>query len=468
MDTARADTLADLLRSYRLSAGLTQEELAERAGLGVRSVSDIERGVSRTPQRATLEALARGLRLSAAQREAMMAAARGARCVEQRAAMPSNRPATALAASPTLTVPLTPLLGREHEEAAALHLLRRPDVRLLTLTGPGGVGKTRLAQQVAASMTPEIADAVSVVPLAAIRDADLVLLAIAQRLGVSDDGSRPLAQALAEALHDQRLLLLLDNFEQLLPVGRRIAELLCACPQLKILVTSRAPLRLRGEQELAVGPLALPDPGRLPPAEELSRYAAIALFLQRARAVKPAFAVGSCDAPALVEICRRLDGLPLAIELAAARLRVLPLQELLARLERPLDVLIGGAQDLPERQQTLRNTLAWSYDLLSAGERRLFARLAAFPAGCTLEAVEAICGEPGDGGALDGLSALVSQSLVRQSEQADGQPRFTMLATIREFALEQACRLVSARPGAAPAWRSAPVAARHARGAPPR
>ena len=243
------------------------------------------------------------------------------------------------------------------------------------------------------------------------------------------------------------MLLLLDNFEQVVAAAPVVAELLVGCPKLKVLVTSREVLRLSGEHEFPVPPLALPDLQRLPALEPLSQYAAVALFIQRALAVKPDFTVTNANAPAVAEICVRLDGLPLAIELAAARIRLLTPQAMLARLESRLQLLTGGARDVPTRQQTLRGTIAWSYDLLDEGERALFRRLAVFAGGCTLEAAEAVCQSARDpltgaGQALavevlDGLESLVGKSLMRPQEAPGGESRFTMLETIREYALEK-------------------------------
>jgi predicted ATPase/DNA-binding SARP family transcriptional activator len=344
-----------------------------------------------------------------------------------------------------LPVQPTPLIGREQELITLQQMLGRAEGRLVTLTGPGGVGKTRLALQVAADLLDAFGDGVVFVDLAPIRDPALVASTVAQTLGVRETGEQSLVASLKRYVREKQLLLVLDNFEQVLQAAPTVAELLGAAPSLKVLVTSRAVLRLRGEQEFAVPPLARPDPRHLPPVAALSQYAAVELFIQRAASARPEFSVTNENAPAVAEICHRLDGLPLAIELAAARARLLTPQAMLARLESRLKLLVGGPRDLPARQQTLRETIGWSYELLTEAEQALFRRLSVFVGGCTLEAAEAVCNAEGELPlpVLDGIASLMEQSLLQQVDGEDvpagggGEPRFAMFETIREFGLEQ-------------------------------
>ena len=336
-----------------------------------------------------------------------------------------------------LLMPLTALIGREREVAAICTLLARPEVRLLTLSGTGGVGKTRLALQVAAQVQPDFQDGICLVSLAPIRDSDLVLPALVQALGLPASPQPPLEQ-LQAALREKHLLLVLDNFEQVVAAAPSLVELLGLCPRLKLLVTSREVLHVRGERPFLVPPLALPDLKHLPDWQTLSRYGAVALFLERAQEVQPGFQVTADSARLIAEICVRLDGLPLALELAAARLKLLSLEALLERLKHRLALLTGGPRDLPVRQQTLRNTVTWSYELLSPEEQRLFRLLSVFVGGCTLEAIEALSRAFGGDSTqvLDGVTSLLDKHLLHQIQPGTPEARLMMLETLREFGLE--------------------------------
>jgi predicted ATPase len=335
----------------------------------------------------------------------------------------------------TLPIAPTPLIGREDEVAAVKALLLQSDARLVTLSGPGGVGKTRVALQVAAETVADFADGVIFVSLAAVGEPRLVVSALAQALGVTESGHQPLLESLKVFLRDKEMLLLIDNFEQVVAAAPLLSELLIRSPRLKLLVTSRELLHLSGEHVFFVPPLALPEEHA--PVEALPRYAAVELFIQRARAVKPGFSVTSENILAIAELCKRLDGLPLAIELAAARIKLFSPQVMLERLEKHFALLMGGARDLPLRQRTLHSTINWSYELLSDDEKRLFEQLSVFTGGRTLEAVEAVCNKEGDLDVLVGLSSLIDKNLLRQKEGQAGEPRFVMLRTLREYALER-------------------------------
>jgi predicted ATPase/class 3 adenylate cyclase len=330
---------------------------------------------------------------------------------------------------------LTTFLGRSREIGEISALLA--ESRLLTLTGPGGTGKTRLSLEVAGRSLAAFPDGVFFVELAPISEPDLVPATIGQALGLPERGGRSSVDRLIDHIGERRMLLVLDNFEQVTDAAPSVNALLAACPNLAVMASSRSILHVSGEQEYPVPPLGLPDPAHLPPLTQLSQFEAVALFIERARSVKPDFDVTNENAPAVAEICVRLDGLPLAIELAAARIRIFTPESMLSRLENRLGLLAGGARDLPERQQTLRGAIAWSHDMLEEADRSLFACLSVFVGGAGLEPIEQVCGAGVGGDVLNALGSLVEKSLVRQSEGIGGEPRFGMLETIREFALEQ-------------------------------
>ena len=359
------------------------------------------------------------------------------------AELPSTRPqgVTSLPAQRNV------LIGREQELLAAKALVLREDVGLLTLTGPGGSGKTRLGLQIATELVEHFQGRVFFVALAPVRVPDLVALTINRTLGIQDRGNRPPLESLKDFVRDNSLLLVLDNFEQILGAAPQVAELLSVSPGLKILVTSRAALQIRDEQEFPVPPLALPATEELTTVEALSQCASVALFIERAAAIKPGFTITEDNASTLAEICVRLDGLPLAIELAAARIRLLSPMAMLGRLEHRLPLLTGGARDLPARQQTLRATIAWSYDLLGEPEQHLCRCISVFVGGCTLEAVAVVYGGNGEPGVsaskavsddiVNEVESLIAKNLLRQIEGVEGDSRFLMLETIREYGLEQ-------------------------------
>jgi predicted ATPase/DNA-binding XRE family transcriptional regulator len=440
--TRASSPFGERLRRHREAAALTQEELAERAGLTAQAVGALETGKRRRPYPATVRALADALALPEPERAELAALASG------RDRAPAQPAATDLPAPPT------PLIGRDRELEALPGLLVDEQVRLVTLIGPGGVGKTHLALGVAARGAGRFPDGVAFVPLAPLADAALVLPTIARTLGLREASGQSAEAAVAAHLRDRRLLLVLDNAEHVLDVAPDVASLLAACPALTVLVTSRAPLRIRGEREFPVPPLAVPDLSHVPAAEEVVASPAAHLFAERAREADPAFAVTGANAAAVAAICRRLDGLPLALELAAPWVKLLPPTALLARLDRTLPLLEDGARDLPARQQTMRDTIAWSYDLLDEDDRRLFRRLAIFVGGFTLDAAEEVCAALGAPASevLGGLARLVDRSLLRR--EGGSEPRFAMLETIREFGLEQldASGEASAVRGAHAAW----------------
>ncbi len=432
-----APTFGPLLKRYRVRAGLSQEELAEAAGLSVRGISDLERGFRRSPQRETLRLLVEALGLTDREREELEAAVERRRGPSADFRVSPNTRGTAAAARHNVPPQSTSFIGREEEIEVVRGILLRPEVRLVTLTGMGGIGKSRLAVRAVQTLLGTFPDGVWFVDLSPIAEPGLVPAAIAQSLGLRHAADRPLVELLSDYLSDKQCLLVLDNFEQVLPAAPLIARLLSAAPELKVIVTSRAALRLSAEHVYPVPPLQLPDPARLPGLEAISRYESVRLFVERARAVKPDFRLADENAPAVSRICARLDGLPLAIELAAARLRLFDPEAMLSRLGGRLGLLSSGPRDAPERQRTLRATIDWSYRLLDEEERRLLRRLSVFSGGFTLEAAEAVCDPEGEQDVLGAVESLLDNSLLRQLEGVTGEVRFGMLETVREYATER-------------------------------
>ncbi len=411
-------TFGRLLKSYRRSVRLTQETLAERVGYSPNYISMLERGV-RLPAPATVDALARALGLNSADRTTLDAAA-------QHEGMEAT-------VAPRLTVQHGRLIGREQDAAVVASVLQQPDVRLMTLVGPGGVGKTRLAQEVATTMSDDFANGMLLVDLAPVNDPERVPLAIAQVLELREGGGELIRDRLLGTLRRKEMLLLLDSLERVLDAAPFVSELLKKCPHVKVLATSRAPLRFHEEREFQVQPLAFPASRSPQSADDLLQYSAVALFVHRTRLFKPDFQYDDDSLMIIADICRRLDGLPLAIELAAARIKHLSLSELRDQSVNRLQILTGGPRDVPERQQRMWDTIAWSYDLLNPTEQRILRYLSSFVGSWSLQAAQFLCSSnPGHSDLLDALRVLVDNSLVILS-----QARYRMLDTIREFAQQQ-------------------------------
>jgi predicted ATPase/transcriptional regulator with XRE-family HTH domain len=439
VNTRPSPSFGQLVRRYRHVAGLTQEALAERAGISARAVSDLERDMGRKPRRATVDRLVHALDLDAAEIAALRSAAqlRDARLIPIKSVRKGQATPTHLPADyARLPADVTTLVGRDDDIAAVATLLQKPDVRLVTLTGVGGVGKTRVAVRVAQEVADLFPDGVVFVALAPVRDVGLVISTINAAVGVAEAPGRDPLDALAAALHRKHALLVLDNVEQVRDAAPSLIDLLGRCPGIRLMVTSRAMLRVRGERVFVVHPLATPDPTIVDAGQGVMRYASVQLFVERAQDIMPGFALTASNVRTVAAVCVRLEGLPLAIELAAARVNALTPTALLARLESRLSVLVGGARDAPERQQTLRDTLAWSYGLLTTDEQAYFRRLAVFVGGWTLDAASAVCGHEGTPAeALARVAALVDTHLAHMVTRGDGrEPRFDMLDTVREYA----------------------------------
>ena len=443
-------TFGQWLKRWRRTLDLTQSQLARQVGCAVVTIQKIETD-ERRPSKEIAARLATVLDVPAAHQAAFLRVARAElgmdHLLEVIPRPPLAQPA-AIGRPPArvpdehrhnLPAPFTSFIGREQEAQAVISLLQRDDVRLLTLTGVGGVGKTRLALEVARTVLEDFADGVWFVDLAPINTPALVVTSIAQVMGLMTSDEKPLGEHLTGYLRAKQLLLVLDNFEQVIDAAPLLTRLLQGAPEVSVLVTSRRVLHLYGEHEIAVPALALPDSDRQPDLAALARNEAVALFVARAQAVKPSFRLADEYVPVVAEICRRLDGLPLAIELAAARSKLLAPSALLARLAQPLHFLAGGPRDIPTRQQTLRATIDWSHGLLGAAEQTLFRRLSIFVGGWTVEAAVAICGDSGEGvvDVPEALEMLVDNSLIRYQDESGGSGRFTMLETVRAYARER-------------------------------
>lgn len=460
MDAVAGSSFGAMLRRFRLVAGLTQAALAARAGVSERAINDLERDPRRAPRLETVTLLADALSLSSSDRAQLLVAARretlapehppvaessltslapiSQNAVTARAdVVPISPAAAAWSSSGKAPRPPGPFVGRAREVATVCARLREPDTRLLTLTGPGGIGKSRLALQVATMLESAYADGVRFVPLESITDPALVLPTIAAALDIPESAHHSSLERLALAIGARELLLVLDNFEQVAPAAMELERLLAVCAALTVLLTSRVALHLAREREYVVPPLSVPAPTDVWAPTDLLGYDAVALLIQCAQARAPDFVLTPANAHAVAAICARLEGVPLAIQLAAARIKLLPPVALQARLDQQLALLTGGPVDAPERQRTVRATLDWSYRLLSQPQQALFRRLAVFVGGWTLDAAEAICagGDVKREDILDQLCHLVDHSLVLVDEQGDGA-RYRLLETVRQYALE--------------------------------
>ncbi|MFL5731689.1 MAG: ATP-binding protein [Chloroflexia bacterium] len=424
------------LRERRKALGLTQLEVALSVGCAEATIQKIEAD-ARRPSRQMAHLLAVTLGVPAEERPAFVIFARTGSLPE--AAVPGVGRTAAGAGTTNMPLLLRPFFGRERELASVRDFLLSESVRMVTVVGPPGVGKTSLAIRAAGELSGSFADGVWFVALAAAGEPNLVLPLVAQALGLKADGARSVEAGLGEYLSGKEMLLVLDNLEQVAGAGPRLVDLLQRAPGLKIVLTSRAALNVSPEQQVALAPLPLPDLGALPGLEAIGAYPSVELFMERARAVDPGFELTEENAGTVAAICVRLDGLPLAIELVAARARLLPPDALLARLDNRLALLRNGPRDLPARHQTLRDAMAWSYDLLDAEERSLFRRMGVFVGGGTLAAIEAVCNARGDlpRGTLEVAGSLLDKSLLRQEAGWGAEPRFSMLETVREYALEK-------------------------------
>lgn len=428
MRTDRQSPFGALLRRFREAAGLSQEQLAERTGLSQRGISDLERGLRITPRPETLRMLADGLALDEGQREALLAARN-----------PSIHavPHPSAHAPPDLPYPSNPFIGRVQDIDCVERILQVDRARLLTLTGPGGVGKTRIAIETAHRVGSRYAHGARFVDLSTLRRPEMVIPAIADRLGLRSQGDVDIRDVLAVALHNRSMLMVLDNFEQVIEAATDVSWLVEACRDLTIIATSRVPLHIVAEHVMPIEPMTLPADDNV---ESLQQSDAVALFTARAHAVDHQFTLNRENASAVAALVTRLQGMPLAIELAATRVRMWSLPELLQRLESQLPILSGGARDTPERHRTMRDTIAWSYDLMSPTERAVFRMLSIFPEGCTLETAIAVLefdNQLDEAEAIRAVELLVDSSILRRRVVADGRMRYRMMEPVREFGREQ-------------------------------